>query len=288
MPPTRRSTSTPPRVLANRIITDDLDDAAAAHAGQGRRDHAAGDDHLRASWPADRYRVALGLLELGVRPGDVVSFQLPNWIEFLVLHYAATRIGAVNNPLIPIYRDREVGFMVGLAESKVLVIPQEFRGYDYPAMVERLRPQLAGAAARAGRRPGLASWEEFAAPRGRSAATRPTWPRLRPGPERRHAADLHLRHHRRAEGRGAHPQHPDRRERAAAGPARRRPGQRDPHGLDVRAPHRLPLRRAAAGPGGRRHRGLPGRLERRASSSAWSRSTGSPTPRRPRRSCTTP
>ena len=109
-------------------------------------------------------RVALGLLELGVRPGDVVSYQLPNWIEFLVLHHAATRIGAVNNPLIPIYRDREVGFMVGLAESKVLVVPQEFRGYDYPAMVERLRPQWPAlqhvlvVGLRSTR-----SWEEFAA-----------------------------------------------------------------------------------------------------------------------------
>ena len=106
--------------------------------------------------------MALGLLELGVRPGDVVSYQLPNWVEFLVLHHAATRIGAVNNPLIPIYRDREVGFMVGLAESTVLVVPQEFRGFDYPAMVERLRPQwpalqhvlVVGA---------TGSWEEFAA-----------------------------------------------------------------------------------------------------------------------------
>ena len=70
----------------------------------------------------------------------MVSFQLPNWIEFLVLHFAATRIGAVSNPLIPIYRDREVGFMVGFAESKVLVVPREFRKFDYPAMVDRLRP----------------------------------------------------------------------------------------------------------------------------------------------------
>ena len=75
-----------------------------------------------------------------MQPGDVVSFQLPNWIEFLVLHFAATRIGAVSNPLIPIYRDREVGFMVGFAESKVLVVPREFRKFDYPAMVDRLRP----------------------------------------------------------------------------------------------------------------------------------------------------
>src|SRR5690606_19744438 len=73
-----------------------------------------------------------------VRPGDVVSHQLPNWIEFLVVHLACVRIGAISNPLIPIYREREVGFMVGLAESKVVVVPREFRGYDYPAMIERL------------------------------------------------------------------------------------------------------------------------------------------------------
>ncbi|MBX5436091.1 MAG: AMP-binding protein [Alicyclobacillaceae bacterium] len=90
---------------------------------------------------ADRVdRVALGLLELGVRKGDVVSFQLPNWNEFVILHFAATRIGAISNPLIPVYRDREIGYMVAMAESKVLVIPDEFGGFDYPAMVERLRP----------------------------------------------------------------------------------------------------------------------------------------------------
>ena len=61
-------------------------------------------------------RVALGLLELGLGKGDVISIQLPNWNEFIILHYAATRIGAITNPLIPIYRDREIGYMVGMAE----------------------------------------------------------------------------------------------------------------------------------------------------------------------------
>ena len=46
---------------------------------------------------SDRSTGALGLLELGVRPGDVVSFQLPNWIEWIVVHYAVTRIGAISN-----------------------------------------------------------------------------------------------------------------------------------------------------------------------------------------------
>lgn len=86
-------------------------------------------------------RVSLGLLELGLEKGDVISIQLPNWNEFIILHFAATRIGAITNPLIPIYRDREIGYMVGMAESKMIVVPDTFRGYDYPAMIDRLAHQ---------------------------------------------------------------------------------------------------------------------------------------------------
>lgn len=81
---------------------------------------------------------ARGLVAKGVGAGDVVSFQLPNWIEWIVVHYAASRIGAISNPLIPIYREREVGFMVGLAKSAMLVVPREFRGFDYPTMIDGL------------------------------------------------------------------------------------------------------------------------------------------------------
>lgn len=121
-----------------RTITDHLDEWA-----ERTPDKVAFIDPRRqitfAELKAEVDRCALGLLELGVRPGDVVSFQLPNWVEWVVVHYAATRIGAISNPLIPIYRQREVGFMVGLAKSKVLVVPSSFRGFDYPAMVEELR-----------------------------------------------------------------------------------------------------------------------------------------------------
>src|SRR5688500_18791947 len=122
----------------NRTITDYLDEAAVATP-----DKVAFIDPRRqvtyAEFRREVDRCALGLLELGVRPGDVVSFQLPNWIECVVVHFAATRIGAISNPLIPIYREREVGFMVGLAGSKVIVVPSEFRGFDYPRMVDKLR-----------------------------------------------------------------------------------------------------------------------------------------------------
>ncbi|MDO8839489.1 MAG: cyclohexanecarboxylate-CoA ligase [Parvibaculum sp.] len=87
-------------------------------------------------------RIAIGLAELGVEKGDVVSCQLPNWWQFTALYLACVRIGAVINPLMPIFRERELSFMLGLAESKVLVIPRAFRGCDYPAMVTNIRADL--------------------------------------------------------------------------------------------------------------------------------------------------
>src|SRR5699024_166449 len=93
----------------------------------------------------------------------------------------ATRIGAVSNPLIPIYRQREVGFMVGLAESKVIVVPREFRGFDYPAMVDELRgdwPALAHVLVVDGE--GEDSWSTFLA---RETTRRPAdLAALRPDP----------------------------------------------------------------------------------------------------------
>ena len=87
-------------------------------------------------------RIALGLVHYGVAPGDMVSFQLPNWWEFVALHLACVRIGAISNPVMPIFRERELSFMLGFAETKVVFVPREFRGFDHPAMMADLRRNL--------------------------------------------------------------------------------------------------------------------------------------------------
>ncbi|MEZ5841117.1 MAG: AMP-binding protein [Hyphomicrobiales bacterium] len=87
-------------------------------------------------------RIAMSLVDMGIAPGDVVSCQLPNWWEFTALHLACVRIGAVTNPIMPIFRDREVGYMLGHAESRIVVVPRLFRGFDYPEMIARLRERL--------------------------------------------------------------------------------------------------------------------------------------------------
>jgi cyclohexanecarboxylate-CoA ligase len=85
---------------------------------------------------------AAGLADLGVVRGDVVSWQLPNWWETLALHHAVLKLGAVSNPIVPIYRSREVGYILKQAHSRVVVVPDMFRGFDHPSMIAGLRRGL--------------------------------------------------------------------------------------------------------------------------------------------------
>ncbi|MCC3296555.1 3-phosphoshikimate 1-carboxyvinyltransferase [Arthrobacter caoxuetaonis] len=78
-------------------------------------------------------RIAAMLLDLGVRAGDRVAFQLPNWSEFVLLTVAALRIGAVAAPIMPIFREREVAFALHRSGAAVVVVPEEFRGRHYAA-----------------------------------------------------------------------------------------------------------------------------------------------------------
>ncbi len=87
-------------------------------------------------------RIAANLLRLGVKPGEVVSYQLPNWWQFVALHLALLRIGAVTNPIMPIFRDREMEFMLALAETRMLIVPQRFRDFDHAAMADRLKARV--------------------------------------------------------------------------------------------------------------------------------------------------
>jgi cyclohexanecarboxylate-CoA ligase len=77
-----------------------------------------------------------------VRRGDVVSVQLPNCWQFLAVALACAMTGAAINPLMPIFRERELEFMLNLCESRVLVVPKTFRGRDHAGMVRAIRSRL--------------------------------------------------------------------------------------------------------------------------------------------------
>src|SRR5215208_6791830 len=83
-------------------------------------------------------RAAAGLAELGVGEGTPVSWALPTWHESLVLVGALARVGAVQNPILPIYRHREVGFVTKQTGAKLLIVPSTWKGFDYEGMAREL------------------------------------------------------------------------------------------------------------------------------------------------------
>ena len=73
-----------------------------------------------------------------VSEGTAVSWELPTRLEALVLVGALARLGARQNPLIPIYRDREVSFITTQSRAALLVVPTVYRGFDFAAMARTI------------------------------------------------------------------------------------------------------------------------------------------------------
>ncbi|MFJ4962852.1 class I adenylate-forming enzyme family protein [Streptomyces sp. NPDC088729] len=87
-------------------------------------------------------RVAAGLYGMGVRADGVVAWQLPTRLETALLSFALARLGAVQTPLIPYYREREVAFALRESKAAHLAVPGVWRGFDHTAMAHRLAARL--------------------------------------------------------------------------------------------------------------------------------------------------
>ncbi|KQM17336.1 AMP-binding protein [Novosphingobium sp. Leaf2] len=90
----------------------------------------------------DAQALSAALFARGLRPGDVLAFQVPNWREAMVINLAAAMSGLVINPIVPIYRDHEVSLMLADCKAKAVFVAASFRKFDYAAMARRLAPQL--------------------------------------------------------------------------------------------------------------------------------------------------
>lgn len=145
--PERRNAMVELGAWNDKVITDYLDEAVASAGNMAAiityRMADGSRSELSYRELDDRVtRMAAGLAGLGVEKGDIVSCQLPNWWQMTALHLACVRIGAVLNPLMPIFREHELEFMLGMAESKVLVVPQSFRKFNHGAMAHELKVSL--------------------------------------------------------------------------------------------------------------------------------------------------
>ena len=143
----RRAHSVAQGFWHDRTINDDLDACVAACPDKSaltalRAESGATTRFTYRQLATMADRVAVGLSRLGVGRNDVVACQLPNWWQFTITYLACSRIGAVMNPLMHIFRERELSFMLKHGEAKVLIVPKLFRGFDFEQMVTALQPEL--------------------------------------------------------------------------------------------------------------------------------------------------
>lgn len=122
----------------DRTIADHLD-ALAAERPEQPLFIEADRTYTAAQTRADARRLAGILARRGLKRGEVVSFQLPNWYEATLVELACAYGGFVCNPIVTIYRDAEVDFIIKDSGSRVFFIPEQFRNFSYRDMANRLR-----------------------------------------------------------------------------------------------------------------------------------------------------
>ncbi|MBV8965152.1 MAG: AMP-binding protein [Mycobacteriaceae bacterium] len=76
-------------------------------------------------------RLAAGLRARGVGPGDVVAFQLPNWMEAAATFWASALLGAVTVPIVHFYGRKELAHIMTTARPRVFVTAERFGRMEY-------------------------------------------------------------------------------------------------------------------------------------------------------------
>ncbi|HWK34854.1 class I adenylate-forming enzyme family protein [Sphingomonas sp.] len=101
------------------------------------RDALDGHAPRRFTWSAlgeEVDRVAAALLAQGLRKDDILTYQLPNISETVVLALACSRIGLIISPVVMPYRAHELGYVVDTVRPKAIVTVARFAGHDHAAM----------------------------------------------------------------------------------------------------------------------------------------------------------
>ena len=87
-------------------------------------------------------RTAAGFLAQGIGPGSLVTWQLPTRIDSVVVSMALARLGAVQNPILHLYREREVAAVLRQSRPQFVLVPGVWRDRDYGTMAKTLAAEL--------------------------------------------------------------------------------------------------------------------------------------------------
>ena len=135
---------TPPRGVEGQTLSSLVDRRAAATPGQvllvdesGRR-MTVEEFRTSAQHLTDRLRAT------GIDRGSLVCWILPTRMEALVLSLALSRLGAVQIPVIPVYREREIGHILDETALDAFIVTPRWRGFDYLELCQDLSSSRGG------------------------------------------------------------------------------------------------------------------------------------------------
>jgi 3-phosphoshikimate 1-carboxyvinyltransferase len=114
-----------PLVLSERVRALSISDPDAAAVIE-----VGGSEPVTTTWRElqdEADEVSALLLELGVRPGESVAMQLPNWREFVAITLGTIQIGAVATPIMPVFGPRESAMTLARSRARVVFLPNVFR-----------------------------------------------------------------------------------------------------------------------------------------------------------------
>ena len=103
------------------------------------------DSRKRLTWAEAKRaidRIALGLVELGIKRDEVVLVQLPMCAEQLLLRQALEKAGIIHLPALRSYRHQEIEHYAERIDAVAIFTPWRLRGFDHLQMIEEVRPNL--------------------------------------------------------------------------------------------------------------------------------------------------
>ena len=122
----------------DRSLCDVFDDLFVCHANRiAIIDH---DERVTYAQLKERSeRLALNLLDEGLKPLDRVVMQLPNVVEFVYLYFALQKIGCIPIMALPTHRFREMSQFVELSDAVACATSDKTKDFDYRNLVWRIR-----------------------------------------------------------------------------------------------------------------------------------------------------
>ena len=128
-----------PPLLSSTIIANLRDTAARFPDREAFIDCSGGRRVTYAEFLAEVEACALGLLAMGITPGDRIGIWSPNRLEWAIAQYASAAVGVIFVTINPAYRTHELAYVLNQAGISLLIAAPEFKGSDYRAMVASVR-----------------------------------------------------------------------------------------------------------------------------------------------------